>query len=58
MIEEIIMGVELIDVIVTALCGSAAVSEVLPHIKRIKANSVFQLAFNVLKAIAGVFRKQ
>lgn len=57
-ILTIIEGIELADVAITALVGSATVSEVLPHIKKVKANSTFQLCFNFIKAGLGVFSKK
>ncbi len=54
-IGTIIEGIELADVIITALCGSAAVSEVLPHMKTVKANSTFQLCWNALRTITRIF---
>jgi hypothetical protein len=53
-IKTIIDGIELADMIIAAICGSAAVSEILPHLKKVKANSTFQLCLNVLRAISGV----
>jgi hypothetical protein len=57
-LAAIIEGIETADVLVTALAGSAAISEVLPHVKKVKANSTFQLCFNILKAVVGVFRSK
>jgi hypothetical protein len=57
-LAAVIEGIEIIDVIITALCGSAAISETLPHIKKIKANSVFQLGFNFLKTLLGALRSK
>lgn len=56
-ISTIIEGIELADVLISAVIGSVLVSEALPHMKKIKANSVMQLAFNILKIVAAFFRK-
>jgi hypothetical protein len=55
-IGAIIQGVELADVALTALAGSAAVSEALPFMKKVKANSTLQLCFNILKAAVNIFK--
>jgi len=57
-ILTIIEGIEIADVLISAVVGSAAVSEVLPHVKKVKANSLFQLCWNILKMIAGFFKKK
>jgi hypothetical protein len=55
--SEILAAVELTDVILTAVIGSHALSELLPHAKRIKANSILQLIGNIAKAIVGTLKK-
>lgn len=56
-IVTIIEGIEVVDALIAAagFGGIAAVSETLPHIKKIKANSTFQLCLNMLKSLAGIF---
>ncbi len=57
-IMAVIEGIEVADALIAAagFGGIAAVSETLPHIKKIKANSTFQLCLNILKSLAGIFR--
>lgn len=42
------------DVAITALTGNVVVSEILPYIKKVKANSLLQLIWNVLKLLASM----
>lgn len=56
-IENILLGVEMADAIIAALAGSAAVSEILPFVKKIKANSALQLVWNVLKLLGTSSKK-
>ena len=55
---QIIEAIEIADVLFVALGGSAAVSEVLPHVSKVKSNSTIQLIFNTLKLIVGLFAKK
>lgn len=50
-IGTMIEGIEMADVLFGVLTGSYALSEVLPHVKKVKANSVFQLCSGAVKAI-------
>lgn len=43
-------GVEIAIEIVGAMCGGAAISEVLPFFKKIKSNGILHLGWNLLKA--------
>ena len=56
-ISTVIEGVELAEALVVAVSGSHLVSEILPHMKKVKANSTFQLGFNILKALLRVLVK-
>lgn len=57
-IGTIIEGIEIADVLITTVTGSAAVSEVLPHMRKVKANSTFQLIWNIVKMVAGSLKKK
>lgn len=58
--STIIAGIEVVDALAIAagFGGLTALSETLPHVKKVKANSTFQLCFNILKAVLGVFQKK
>lgn len=56
-IAAIIEGIEVMDIIITTVAGSHVVSEILPHMKKVKSNSTLQLGFNILKVILSVFVK-
>lgn len=56
-VNAIISGIETADVLITALAGSAIVSETLPFVGRVKSNSTLQLCFNIIKAVLAVFKK-
>ena len=53
-VEHIINGLEVVDVIVTEIAGSAAISEALPFVKKVKSNSTLQLICNIFVAIKNV----
>jgi hypothetical protein len=55
---SIIESIELAEALAGVLAGTTLVSETLPFVKKIKANSTFQLCFDVLKAVLGVFVKK
>lgn len=57
-INTIIQGIEVTDVIITALAGNTIISEVLPFMKKRKSNSTIQLVFNIFKAIAGALKQK
>ena len=57
-ITTVIEGMELAEALVIAVSGSHLISEILPHIKKVKANSTFQLGFNIMKALLNVFVKK
>lgn len=52
-LTTIINGIELVDVALGVLSGTTIVSEILPHIKKVKANSTLQLLWNAVKLMAG-----
>lgn len=56
-ILAIIEGIELADVLITAAVGGVVVSEALPHVKKVKANSVLQLAFDILKIVVNFLKR-
>lgn len=56
-IGKIVEGIEVADMIFAAVAGNYAISEALPFVKKVKANSTLQLGFNILKAVLGVFKK-